>query len=538
MLTRDGVRLDADVYRPTTRAECPVLLMRQPYGRKIASTVTYAHPSWYAARGYLVVIQDVRGRGTSEGDFIPFVHEREDGYDSVEWAAQLPGANGRVGMYGFSYQGMTQLYAAAAQPPSLRAVCPAMIGYDLERDWAYEGGAFRLQRNLAWAVQLGAEAARRKGDEDSFLSFARAAKSLPLMEASPPMPAALQRHLSSSQYHEWIDRELDQEYWDKLSPRHQLAGTDLPMFHIGGWYDSFLSGTLSCYRALAERCRSPQQLLIGPWSHLAWGRRVGDLDFGAQALSPVDQLQLDWFDHFLAERTDPPHRESTVRFFELGSNRWRAFTGWPRSSSTRLYLGSSGLAGMRSDEGRLDPAAPSSDCEDVFVHDPWRPVPSIGGHAGFGAGPVERSAIDERSDVLVYTTQPFAADTSFAGEVEAHLWSTADTQSFDLCVVLSEVLSDGRVYPITQGHLRVRKHQGVQCHVVQMRAMSARIVSGNALRLSVSAANFPAHDINPGTGATLAQSRLAHQQVITVRVLGGAGHPSHVRLPLLDQRST
>ena len=537
MQTRDGVRLDADVYRSSSRVDAPVLLMRQPYGRKIASTVTYAHPSWYAARGYMVVIQDVRGRGSSEGEFNPFVHERDDGYDTVEWAARLPGANGRVGMYGFSYQGMTQLYAAAARPPALRAICPAMVGYDLDRDWIYEGGAFRLQSNLAWAVQLAAESARREGDEGSFAALARAAKALPLTDTIPAMPASLKPLLSTSPYREWIARELDAEYWAQLSPRRQLREVDLPTLHIGGWYDSFLSGTLSCYLALAERCSSPQHLLIGPWSHLAWGRRVGDLDFGAAASSPVDRMQLAWFDHFLAERAELPSPQSAVQLFELGSQRWRVFEHWPESVVEHFYLRSTGLAAIRSDDGQLAPATESSSNEDVLVHDPWRPAPSIGGHAGFGAGPVERSAVDERADVLVYTTRPFEMDTSFGGAVEAHLWSHADTPSFDLCVVLSEVRGDGRVYPLTQGHLRIREHHGVQCHVVQLRAMCARIEKGNALRISVSAACFPSHDVNPGTGARVAESRFADQQIITVRVLSGADFPSHVRLPSIEQRN-
>ncbi len=152
MLTRDGVRLDADIYRPDAEGEFPVLLMRQPYGRAIASTVVYAHPSWYAAHGYIVVIQDVRGRGTSQGEFKLFVNEINDGEDAVNWVVNLPGSNGKVGMYGFSYQGMTQLYAAAAKPPALKTICPAMIAYDLYTDWVYEGGAFCLQTNLGWAI--------------------------------------------------------------------------------------------------------------------------------------------------------------------------------------------------------------------------------------------------------------------------------------------------------------------------------------------------------------------------------------------------
>ncbi len=145
MKTRDGVRLDADVYRPDGPWPYPILLMRQPYGRAIASTVTYAHPSWYARHGYIVVVQDVRGRGSSEGEFDLLATERADGFDTVEWAARLPGGTGAVGMYGFSYQGMTQLMAAAAKPLALRAICPAMAAWDSHADMGYENGAFRLQ---------------------------------------------------------------------------------------------------------------------------------------------------------------------------------------------------------------------------------------------------------------------------------------------------------------------------------------------------------------------------------------------------------
>ncbi|MGH8668460.1 MAG: CocE/NonD family hydrolase, partial [Burkholderiales bacterium] len=164
MKTRDNVRLDADVYRPAAPGPHPVLLMRQPYARAIASTPVYAHPGWYARQGYIVVIQDVRGRGTSEGVFRPFESEAEDGRDAVEWAARLPGSNGKVGMYGFSYQGMTQLFAASSRPEPLKAIAPAMAAYDVFEDFAYEGGALRLAGAIGWALQLAVESARRAGD--------------------------------------------------------------------------------------------------------------------------------------------------------------------------------------------------------------------------------------------------------------------------------------------------------------------------------------------------------------------------------------
>ena len=164
MLTSDGVRLDADVWRPAEPGPHPVLLMRQPYGRSIASTVVYAHPAWYAARGYIVAIQDVRGRGTSQGEFACWSTRRRTGWRRSPGRPPLPGSTGSVGMYGFSYQGMTQLLAAARHPPALKAIAPAMAAWDMWADFATEGGAFRLQAGFGWGCQLALETARRAGD--------------------------------------------------------------------------------------------------------------------------------------------------------------------------------------------------------------------------------------------------------------------------------------------------------------------------------------------------------------------------------------
>lgn len=241
MYTRDGVRLDADIYRPDADGRFPVLLMRQPYGRAIASTVVYAHPSWYAAHGYIVVIQDVRGRGTSTGKFQPFTQEIADGEDTVNWVANLPGSNGQVGMYGFSYQGMTQLYAAATKPPALKTICPAMIGYDLYADWAYEGGAFCLQNNLAWAIQLATETARLQRDEKAYQALYKAYQNLPLDDAIPTRPEVMKNFAPDSFYHEWLQHSQPDEYWEKLSPKTYLQEVDLPIFHIGGWFDNYFA---------------------------------------------------------------------------------------------------------------------------------------------------------------------------------------------------------------------------------------------------------------------------------------------------------
>jgi uncharacterized protein len=346
--TRDGIRLDADVYYPQGKGPFPVLLMRQPYGRAIASTVVYAHPSWYAAQGYIVVIQDVRGRGSSEGTFGLFDHEIEDGYDTVAWAAALPQSNGRVGMYGFSYQGMTQLFAAVEQPPALKAIAPAMVAGDLYRDWAYEGGAFCLVANLSWALQLAAEGARRAANLAAFAELNRAAKALPLQDDYPAYPRVLQNNPYDVFYQDWLTAPEGSDYWKQRSPltyADRLA--HIPMLHIGGWFDFLMRGTLNLYRAMVQAGGAPQHLIVGPWAHLPWGRHLGAMDYGSLAVGGIDRAQIKWFDHWLKGDHGGVPSQSPVQLFEIGSNQWHRFDRWPqRDGQVELFLQTTGLVSM------------------------------------------------------------------------------------------------------------------------------------------------------------------------------------------------
>ncbi|MDZ8054779.1 MAG: CocE/NonD family hydrolase [Aulosira sp. ZfuVER01] len=528
MHTRDGIRLDADIYRPDAEGEFPVLLMRQPYGRAIASTVVYAHPTWYAAQGYIVVIQDVRGRGTSEGEFKLFAHEIADGEDTVNWAANLPQSNGKVGMYGFSYQGMTQLYAAVNQPAALTTICPAMIGYDLYADWAYEGGAFCFQSNLAWAIQLATETARLRQDTAAYKSLFSASRKLPLNN-----PEILKNLAPESFYHDWLaNSQPDAAYWQELSPKNHLQTVDLPMFHIGGWFDTYLRGTLHLYKDMAARSNTPQHLLVGPWAHLPWGRKVGDADFGAKAASPVDRMQIRWFDQFLKGVDTGLLQEQPVCLFEMGSNIWRTFPSLPTSTQKSYYLSTTGLASIREDSGTLSTQHSALSTTDVLVHDPWRPVPALGGHAAIPAGVFERSHLDLRSDVLTYTSQPLAADLHLAGDVIVEVFCSADQPSYDLCAVLSEVHPDGQVYNLTQGYIHCRAETNPTPTKIQLQATCACIPQGNALRLSLSAACFPAYPMNSGTGAVINSEGLLHTQIITLTVSCGSEANSRLLLPV------
>lgn len=528
MRTRDGVRLVANVWRPEGGPH-PVLLMRQPYGRAIASTVTYAHPSWYARHGYVVVIQDVRGRGDSDGTFDMLAQEVADGADTLDWASRLPGTTGAVGMYGFSYQGMTQLFAAASRHPALKAIAPAMLGYDLHGDVAYENGALRLAGVMGWAIQLGVEHARRAGDAAAHQALFAASRHLSFTGEIPAWPEVMARYGERCHYPDWLAHPEPGAFWARISPKTYLDGAGLPMLHIGGWFDGMLTGTLGCYRAMAARA-TPQLLRVGPWVHIPWSRKVGDVDFGPEADSDIDLLQLRWFDHWLKGIDTGVLAEPPVRLFEMGGG-WRDFDAWPAPAPHAFYLRSSGRAGLTPCDGALADE-PSAAAEDCIVMDPWRPTPSHGGHAGHPGGPLDRAAIDARADVATYTTPLLARDLRLAGDVSAEIFCACDQPSHDLSLVLSDVAPDGRAIPLTQTHARLDA-AGTPARVA-MRATCARIPAGHALRLSVAAASFPAYELNSGTGARGRTARAIDQRVTTLAIRHGSATPSRVLLPVVD----
>lgn len=535
MRTRDGVRLDADVYRPDTPGHYPVLLMRQPYGRRIASTVCYAHPRWYAAQGYVVVIQDVRGRGSSEGEFQVFAHEAADGSDSVAWAAALPGTTGSVGMYGFSYQGTAQLLAAAQAGPALKALAPAMIGWDLRTDWAYENNAFCLQANLGWATQIGAETARLSGDAAAFADLYAASRALPFNGARPARPDFIDRHGRFTHYDAWLARRDDDSFWRSMSPSACGGKINIPMLFVGGWYDSHLPGTLAAYRHYSSTATAPMRLVIGPWPHTPWGRRLAGIDFGTEAVSDIDRLQVRWFDHWLKGSNGGVFAGPAVRLFEMGRNTWRGFASWP-TDQLRLYLTGDGRASVDERSAQLVDAAPSDEHVDWLVHDPWRPAPSVGGAFGTPPGPADRSAVDARGDVLTFTIAPLAHELRVAGEVAARLWLACDAPSFDVCCTLSRVTRSGQVLVLTQGYRHVggaaSRHRALE---IPMRATCASIAPGEALRLSIAAACFPAYPVNPGTGRDPTDAAVDEAQIITIGVRHGGSFGSHLTLPVVTQ---
>ncbi|MBO6784698.1 MAG: CocE/NonD family hydrolase [Alphaproteobacteria bacterium] len=543
METRDGVRLDADLYRPDSEdphATFPVLLMRQPYGRRIASTVVFAHPAWYASHGYIVVIQDIRGRGTSDGAYRLFQNDVEDGADAVRWAATLPGADGTVAMYGFSYQGVTQMLAAAAllnesgtaQP--LRALAPAMIGYGIHDDWVYEGGSFYLAPNIGWGIQMAAEEARLAGDEEAYLELRRGLGAVPPGDPIPARPALLERYASYGHYQDWVNQPAPGGYWDRISPAGRLQGLDVPVLHVGGWYDLMLPGTLAGYRELAGQASAPQALAIGPWTHMNWtgwhpAGRAGDA-----GESDIDLMLLAWFEHWMKGRPLPEEYAAPVRLYALGRDDWLDFDAFPDPATTTFFLGGDGRAALVSGSGRLQASPDEHAVSDPVVLDPWRPTPTTGGHADHPGGRVDRSETDARSDVLTFTSQPLGETATLAGIPVAELHCRCDLASFDLSVVLSEVMPDGRAINITESYVRVGPDDERAPARIELRPVAAEIAKGTALRLSVALASFPAHMMNTGDGTHSRDAHLMDVPITTVEVVHGGTGGSRVLLPLLE----
>jgi uncharacterized protein len=309
----------------------------------------------------------------------------------------------------------------------------------------------------------------------------------------------------------------------------------LPMLHIGGWFDFLMRGTLHLYQAMVEIGHAPQHLIVGPWAHLPWGRHLGGMDYGPQAVSGIDRAQVRWFDHWLKGNHPGVPAQSPVQLFEIGSNQWHRFDRWPQQDSQvtlflHTFLQTTGLVSMEG--GQLSTMPPEDVQEDCLVHDPWRPVPACGGHGVTPAGQLNRAALDDRSDVLAFTTESLQEDWHIWGEVQVQLHVTADQPSFDLSVVLSEVYPDGRVLGFCQGMLRCEASADALRRVT-LQAIAIRIPKGHAVRLSLSAACFPAYAVNSGTGTALSKTTALDHQIITLCLISSPDAPSQLQLPLL-----
>jgi putative CocE/NonD family hydrolase len=542
---RDGVELVSDHYYPPGSGPQPTLLMRQPYGRDIASTVVYAHPIWFARHGYNVVIQDVRGRGDSQGDFYPFRHEGADGADTIAWLRTRPESNGRVGMYGFSYQGMTQFLAAAEQPEGLMCISPGMTACDLYHGWFYHGGALRLASTLGWGLQLLKVDARRKQLREASDKLEQAWAQLASQTSVLPLRAhpALHGKGLPSYVLDWLDHDEPGEYWSSLDVSRRLEKICVPALHISGWYDMFLRGSLDgfvalCKSAGSKLAREHQYLLAGPWVHIPWGDRIGAADFGPNALIDTDTILLRWFDHWLKD-SGTFEGEPHVRHFVLGENQWRKTEAFPTEAEYTLFLHSEGKANSRKGNGALSTVSPSADePHDIFIHDPDVPVIAPGGPTG-AVGQFDQAALELGNYLLVYSTEPLERPLWVFGIPRVVLYCSTSLGIADFTAKLVRARPNGVAEFICIGiarssHVFARsKYVAEKIHrwTFSLEPTSCRFEKGDRIRLEIASSAFPLYDRNPGSDVPSCRATSWDWRRSTQFVFHGRERPSALYLP-------
>jgi putative CocE/NonD family hydrolase len=551
---RDGAILRANVYRPSD-GRWPVLLTRLPYGKDLPLGNAGLDPLQAVRRGYVVIVQDTRGRFASDGEWHPFEGEADDGVDTIAWAADLPYSDGQVGMYGLSYFGFTQWAAAVKQPAALKAMVPRVTWCDPLNGLAFRGGALELGTQAHWGLQMGFDFFARQlrgnvqaiggaffaltGELDQLAPHGYS--SLPLSSFAP-----LQRQAVLPRFFEQVRRPLDREFLEPVTIAGKHASVLVPTLNVGGWYDIFLSDTIAHYSAMQQLGR-PTRLLIGPWTHVDNRAPVGELNFGfaSQASfidmrSDVDRLQLRWFDHWLKDIDTGMLDEPPIKLFVMGANVWRDEYEWPlaRAIQTPFYLRT---------QGRLSAERAAAERPDQYTYDPLDPVPTHGGalllSPEFLNGPRDQRGIEARPDVLTYTTPPLERDVEVTGPVSVELWACSSAPDTDFVARLVDVHPDGRAYNLTDGIIRARYRDGDTASLLQpgqperfhidLWATSNVFKVGHSIRLQITSSNFPRWDRNPNTGHPLGTDGPSDLRTAEQTILHDAEHPSHVLLPLV-----
>ena len=556
---RDGVVTYADIFRPEDGDPVPGIITRTPYDKEVfAAAALPIMPSALklAERGYAVAVQDVRGRFSSEGEFNPFVNEAADGYDSVEWLAAQSWCDGGVAIYGPSYVGATTLLAAKAKPPSLKCAIPIITADDYYDGWTYQGGALQLGFTTFWGLGLAAAQAlgRDRGlDPDHLAAAGRAL--LDPHETARTRPLAAMPGLSQPAlapwYRDWIGHDRRDGYWEALRHSDDYSRYEIPMYHVGGWFDIFGIGTVRNFQGMNGASPAAHHLLMGPWSHAYYDRYLGERDFGPTAAAAMSGAVLD-YNRFLDQHLKGADADlPAVRYFLMGANEWRKSGQWPppEAQTQSWYLHSGGNANSARGDGAVVTTPPPGDqVPDRYFYDPLRPVPSEGGptlHSGIGLpGPRDQSPIEARDDVLCYTSEPLEEPLVVAGPVKVVLWTVTDAPDTDFTAKLVDVQPDGRPVSVCDGIIRARFRDSFSepspvpegepaRYEIDLASTAIVFPPGHRIRLEVSSSNFPRFDANPNTGGPLATETEIWPAL--QYVLHDDAHPSALELCVLPE---
>ncbi|HEU5134540.1 MAG TPA: CocE/NonD family hydrolase [Steroidobacteraceae bacterium] len=564
----DGVKLATNLYFPRgtgpadTGGKLPAVLIRLPYDKNHHAG-GLAPAQEFAGHGYVVAIQDMRGKYASEGVFTPSRLDAEDGSATVDWLAAQPWSNGRVGTVGCSSLGESQIMLARMRNPHHAAMIPlgagGAIGSAANRYTyfgQYEGGVFQLASGFGWFLF---EGGKSPGAEfEGKIDVARAIWEL-------PSGSLVRRHRPDrTDFDDFISKPLGDPYWRDLG---YIADEDrfaTPALVFNTWQDQTVAETLVLAEvmkrnAASEAARTHYHVIIGPGNHCQYfgpnqTMNVGEFRVGPNAVAPYSAWQLQWFDHWLKRdglKGKPPEFPA-YRFYVMGADRWMDSAQWPPAGvqTQRWYLGGEGAANSRNGKGVLHPVAPTTDHSDEFRYDPLKPVPTRGGpicctnDPAQVQGMVDQADVETRDDVLVYTSPVLESDLTIAGPLRADLYVSSSAKDTDLVARLVDVFPDGRALNIQEGALRLRYRDSfvspqlmtpgeVYRVSVDMRAIAYRLPKGHRLRLQIASSNFPRLERNLNTGGNNYDE--SQPVVATNRILRSPGYPSAVLLPVLPE---
>jgi predicted acyl esterase len=511
----DGVLLATDIYLPAEEGQYPVVLMRTPYAARQRSFLG----NGLAPKGFAVVVQNVRGQNGSEGQFIPFVYEKSDGVSTVEWILKQPWCNGKIGLWGSSYNGYAAFELVSTGHPAIGAVFHVSGWSDLGAFMAH-GGAFQLQAHLYW-----------------FINYASG-------QSAPPKKAWPQifRTVPIAQF--FPGSEAIEEF---ATAPYDYAAIKAPIMHVTGWYDYIYPNVLQTYNGVAgSHDAQEQRLIVGPWSHngvLNSWTKVGEVEFGENAAAGIEwamDLTAQWFDHVLSGEQNELSQSKPVRYFVMGDNQWIEDDIWPPSNVEYLkwYVG---------EGGSLSPDKPTGDGYSKFVYDPDNPVPTVGGaNSHFfpdNLGPKDQRVIGDRDDILIFTSEPLKADITIAGPISAVVFAATTAKDTDFTAKLSVVRPDGLIRNVEDGIVRGRfLFEGtdstgyiapaeINAYRIDCGATALAVKAGERLQLAISSSNFPKYDRNPNTGV---DPFYASEFVpATQTVYYSSEYPTHVVVPVL-----
>jgi putative CocE/NonD family hydrolase len=554
-MMRDGVILRADVMLPSASGKFPVLVYRTPYGKDNAPKEWTTFDK-AAVRGYAVVIQDVRGRYASEGEFDAYRNEGRDGYDTIEWAAAQPWSNGIVGTFGLSYPGAVQWLAAVENPPHLKAMVPAMT-FSTPRNFFYSGGVFdgswvdwiwlniapdaRRRKNLPGPKTYKEAAAAWKTEHERLQNF------LPLVDLPDFKEVA-------PFYYEWLAHPPADPWWDWAELRDKYDRVHCAVLNISGWYDEAYGpdgATTNFNGLLASRKgeKDPRtQTIIGAWTHGELERtKAGDLDFGPDAKVDYDEIILRWMDHYLKGVDNGVEREKPVRIFVMGENKWRGEDSWPLKRATHVIYHLNGFPSSAHTGTLAEKLSSELKPEGIqsfqFNSDPAKPLADP--YAEFGAR--DYAQFLGRSDLLLFDTEPFAKDTEVTGPIEATIYARADVPDFDLWVRVLDVWPDGRAFNLMSPGLDVlrasyrngsQKPELLTSENIYKLKLDRLLTSnvfkaGHKLRIQISGAFIPHFSRNLQTGQseiTTSKTQAGH-----IQIYSDPQHPSSIGLPIIPR---